>query len=120
MKAFEQLDVAKVAHWVVSQENDADNDTQQTFGTHYHMAIKRTRRARWCRVRACLESENGIKANLLIFNGKQAKVETKDKTPSEVTISIGLRKFRDDDLKFVRGSSLPLKVCPGIGAEELL
>ena len=54
--------------------------------------------------------------------GKQAKVETKekDKTPSEVTINIGLRKFRDDDLKFVRGSSLPLIVRPSIGAEELL
>ena len=52
--------------------------------------------------------------------GKQAKVETNDKTPSEVTINIGLRKFRDDDLKFVRGNSLPLKVRPGIGAEELL
>ena len=54
--------------------------------------------------------------------GKQAKVETKekDKTPSEVTINIGLRKFRDDDLKFVRGSSLPLIVRSSIGAEELL
>ena len=54
--------------------------------------------------------------------GKQAKVETKkkDKTPSGVTINIGLRKFRDDDLKFVRGSSLPLIVRPSIGAEELL
>ena len=54
--------------------------------------------------------------------GKQAKVETKekDKTPSEVTINIGLRKFRDDDLKFVRGSSLALIVRSSIGAEELL
>lgn len=56
---------------------------------------------------------------------KKAKIETKgkeckDKTPSEVTISIGLRKLRDDDLKFVRGSSLPLTVRPSIGAEELL
>ena len=43
VKAFEQLDVAKVAHWVVSQENHDDNETEQAFGTHHHMAIKLTR-----------------------------------------------------------------------------
>ena len=69
VKAFEQLDVAKVSHWVVSQENHADNDTEQAFGTHYHMAIKLTRRARWCRVRARLESENGIKVNFSSKHG---------------------------------------------------
>ena len=69
VKAFEQLDVAKVAHWVVSQENHADNDTEQAFGTHYHMAIKLTRRARWCRVRARLETKNGIKVNFSSKHG---------------------------------------------------
>ena len=63
VKAFEQLDVAKVAHWVVSQENHDDNETEQAFGTHHHMAIKLTRRAQLCQVRACLEFENGIKDN---------------------------------------------------------
>lgn len=46
--------------------------------------------------------------------------ETKDRTPSEVNINVGLRRFREDDLKFVRGSTLPLIVAPTIGAKELL
>ena len=54
VKAFEQLDLAKVAHWVVSQENHADSESEPLFGKHYHLAIKLTRRARWCRVRAQL------------------------------------------------------------------
>ena len=75
VKAFEQLDVAKVVHWVVSQENHDDNETEQAFGTHYHMAIKLTRRARWCRVRVRLKSENGIKVN---FSSKHRTYVTKD------------------------------------------
>jgi hypothetical protein len=53
---------------------------------------------------------------------KKTKVETNGnkKTPSEVTINVGLRRFRDNDLKFVRGSSLPLTVNPSINADELL
>ena len=47
VKAFEQLDVAKVARWVVSQENHANSEIEPLF-----MAIKLTRRAQWCRVRA--------------------------------------------------------------------
>lgn len=50
---------------------------------------------------------------------KKARTENNDKRPSEVKINIGLQKFRDDDLKFVRGSTLPLKVNPTIGADEL-
>ena len=53
----------------MSQESHADNEIEQTFGTHYHMAIKLTRRARWCRVRARLESENGIKVNFSSKHG---------------------------------------------------
>ena len=53
----------------MSQENHADNDTEQAFGMHYHMAIKLTRRARWCRVHARLESENGIKVNFSSKHG---------------------------------------------------
>lgn len=50
---------------------------------------------------------------------KKAKTESNDKKPSEVKINIGLQKVRDDELKFVRGSTLPLKVNPTIGADEL-
>ena len=62
VKAFEKLAVARVNHWVVSQENHHD-DMATPLSTHYHMALKLSRRARWCRVRAALESENGIKVN---------------------------------------------------------
>ena len=62
VKAFEQLAVERVNHWVVSQENHHD-DMATPLSTHYHMALKLSRRARWCRVRAALESENGIKVN---------------------------------------------------------
>ena len=62
VKAFEQLAVARVNHWVVSQENHHD-DMATPLTTHHHMALKLSRRARWCRVRAALESENGIKVN---------------------------------------------------------
>ena len=58
VKAVKQLDVAKVAHWVVSH-----------FGKHYHMAIKLTRRAQWCRVCARLQSDNGIKVNFSSKHG---------------------------------------------------
>ena len=40
VKAFEHLDVAKVAHWVVAQENHHDKEIAGAFGTHYHMALK--------------------------------------------------------------------------------
>ena len=54
MKAFEHLDVAKVAHWVVAQENH-DKEIAGAFGTHYHMALKLTQCrvcTRWCRVQS--------------------------------------------------------------------
>ena len=62
VKAFEHLDVAKVAHWVVAH-NDYDKEIAGAFGTHYHIALKLTCQAQWCRVRMRLESENGIKVN---------------------------------------------------------
>jgi hypothetical protein len=54
VKAFEHLDVAKVAHWVVAQENH-DKEIAGAFGTHYHMALKLTQCrvcTRWCRVQS--------------------------------------------------------------------
>ena len=35
VKAFAQLDVAKVAHWVVSQENHDDNETSIWHASSY-------------------------------------------------------------------------------------
>ena len=35
-KAFKQLDVAKVGHRVVSQQNHADSETKLLFEKHYH------------------------------------------------------------------------------------
>ena len=69
VKAFEQLDVAKVVHWVVSQENHDDSESKLLFGKHYHIAIKLTRRVRWCRVRARLQSNNGIRVNFSSQHG---------------------------------------------------
>ena len=48
---------------------------------------------------------------------KKAK---KENSESEVTIHIGLIRLKDGELKVIRGSTLPLKVLPSIGAEELL
>ena len=39
-KAFTQLDVAKVAHRVVPQQNHANSETNPLFEKHYHMVIK--------------------------------------------------------------------------------
>ena len=43
----------------------------------------------------------------------------KENNQSEVTIHIGLIRLKDEELKVIRGSTLPLKVLPSIGAEEL-
>jgi len=48
---------------------------------------------------------------------KKAK---KENSESEVTIHSGLIRLKDGELKVIRGSTLPLKVLPSIGAEELL
>ena len=44
----------------------------------------------------------------------------KENSENEVTIQIGLIRLKDGQLKAIRGSSLPLKVFPSIGVEELL
>ena len=53
------------------------------------------------------------------FGGKKSKKEKSEKV-NEVTIQIGLIRLKDGELKVVRGSTLPLKVTPTIGAAELL
>ena len=44
----------------------------------------------------------------------------KENNESAVTLHIGLIRLKDEELKVIRGSTLPLKVLPSIGAEELL
>ncbi|PFX13154.1 hypothetical protein AWC38_SpisGene22790 [Stylophora pistillata] len=51
---------------------------------------------------------------------KSVKKAKKENSESEVTIHIGLIRLQDGELKVIRGSTLPLKVLPSIGAEELL
>ena len=45
--AFEVLDVARIEHWVVSEEEHEDEGKLSAFPTHFHMAVKLTQRARW-------------------------------------------------------------------------
>ena len=54
------------------------------------------------------------------FVSKSVKKVKKENSENEVTIQIGLIGLKDGQLKAIRGSSLPLKVFPSIGAEELL
>ena len=54
------------------------------------------------------------------FVSKSSKKPKKESGENEVTIHIGLIRLKDGELKVIRGSSLPLKVLPSIGAEELL
>ena len=54
------------------------------------------------------------------FVSKSTKKSKKENSENEVTIQIGLIRLKDGELKVIRGSTLPLKVFPSIGAEELL
>ena len=63
VNAFEQLCVARVEYWVVSEEKHHDNEETSEFPTHFHMAVKLTTRARWSRVRSHLQSTFNIQVN---------------------------------------------------------
>ena len=54
------------------------------------------------------------------FVSKSSKKAKKESSENEVSIHIGFIRLKDGELKVIRGSSLPLKVLPSIGAEELL
>ena len=54
------------------------------------------------------------------FVSKSSKRAKKESGENEVSIHIGFIRLKDGELKVIRGSSLPLKVLPSIGAEELL
>lgn len=60
--AFRNLDVARVMHWVVSREFHNDSE-EAAFPTHYHMALKLDKRARWLRVRQLLQDRYDIRVN---------------------------------------------------------
>ena len=62
IEAFEEMRFAKVQHWVVAQENHKETSDQGNK-THYHMALKLSKRMRWSRVRQFLESHNEIRVN---------------------------------------------------------
>lgn len=62
INAFEQMHVAKVEHWVVSQEHHKDNENNPNQ-KHYHMALKLNMRMRWARVRQYIESNHDIRVN---------------------------------------------------------
>ena len=53
------------------------------------------------------------------FKSKKAK-QGKSQLPAEVSVQIGVMQRKDGLLRIVRGSCLPLKVSPSVGAEELL
>ena len=54
------------------------------------------------------------------FVSKSSKKAKKESSENEVSIHIGFIRLKDGELRVIRGSSLPLKVFPSIGAEELL
>lgn len=60
--AFERTTVAKVLHWVVSVELHND-DSERERGSHYHMAVKLSRKSRWSSVRSFLDKEFHIQVN---------------------------------------------------------
>eukprot|EP00112_Aurelia_sp_Birch-Aquarium-sp1_P006766 Seg174.2 transcript_id=Seg174.2/GoldUCD/mRNA.D3Y31 product="hypothetical protein" protein_id=Seg174.2/GoldUCD/D3Y31 len=53
------------------------------------------------------------------FKSKKAK-SGKSQLPAEVNVQTGVMQLKDGFLRIVRGSCLPLKVSPSVGAEELL
>ena len=64
--------------------------------------------------------KNGKERSSRFVSSKSGKKAKKENNESEVTIHIGLIRLKDEELKVISGSTLPLKVLPSIGAEELL
>ena len=53
------------------------------------------------------------------FKSKKAKLG-KSQPPAEVNVQVGVMQLKDGFLRIVRGSCLPLKVSPTVGAAELV
>lgn len=64
--------------------------------------------------------KKGKERSSRFVSSKSVKKGKKESNESEVTIHIGLIRLKEEELKVIRGSTLPLKVLPSIGAEELL
>ncbi|XP_044182403.1 uncharacterized protein LOC122963139 [Acropora millepora] len=64
--------------------------------------------------------KKGKERSSRFVSSKSVKKGKKENNESEVTIHIGLIRLKEEELKVIRGSTLPLKVLPSIGAEELL
>ena len=62
INAFETTTVAKVLHWAVAVERHND-DCQEDHGSHYHMAVKLSKKTRWANVRSYLDKEFQIQVN---------------------------------------------------------
>ena len=58
---MEMTDV-KVVQWVVARELHADGGVSES-NSHYHMAMKLEKRARWLKVRQFLDDRYGIRVN---------------------------------------------------------
>ena len=53
------------------------------------------------------------------FKAKKTQ-KSKSQQPFEVNVQIGIIQRKDGLLRIARGSCLPLKISPSVGAEELL
>lgn len=62
INAFETTTVAKVLHWVVAVERHND-DCEEDHGSHYHMAVKLSKKTRWANVRSYIDKEFEIQVN---------------------------------------------------------
>lgn len=62
--------------------------------------------------------KKGKERSSRFVSSKSVKKGKKENNESEVTIHIGLIRLKEEELKVIRGSTLPLKVLPSIGADR--
>lgn len=62
VNAFQVVAGVEVLHWVVSQENHSGASGDQS-NSHYHIALKLKKRARWSRVRQYIQNNHDIRVN---------------------------------------------------------
>lgn len=60
--AWMEMAGVKVVQWVVARELHADAEATESH-SHYHMAMKLEKRARWLKVRKFLDDRYGVKVN---------------------------------------------------------
>ena len=64
VNAFQVVAGVEVLHWVFSQENHSGASGDQS-NSHYHIALKLKRRARWSRVRQHIKNNHDIRVNFI-------------------------------------------------------